>query len=230
MGEYYIYEWYIVDTNFVFYVGKGKGNRYKNTKHRNKIFSNIVNSNNCESRIVVQNLSEEQAYSVEKDFIKKYREIGFCTANIADGGEGCKGTKLSDETKRIHSKNSKERWRNEKFRQKQIEIRRDKNGPYQSKEFKAKISKLVSGENNPNYGHKWTQEQKDSLSMKQSESGRYVGSKNPNAHPVMCVETGEIFSCVLDACKKYNTKNQTSISAVLSGRVHTAYGFHWKRI
>ena len=29
MNEYYVYEWFIVDTNEVFYVGKGKGNRYK---------------------------------------------------------------------------------------------------------------------------------------------------------------------------------------------------------
>lgn len=230
MNDYYIYEWFVIDTDFVFYVGKGKGNRYKKTRNRNKIFSEIIKNNKCKSRIIASNLSEEQAYSMEIDFIKRYREKGFCTANIADGGEGCRGTKLSDETKRIHSQNSKARWENEEFRKRQLEIRRDKNGPYQSEEFKSKISKLVSGEKNPNFGHKWTQEQKDSLRIKQSESGRYVGSKNPNAHPVMCVETGEIFPCVLDACKKYNIKNQTSISAVLSGRVHTAYGFHWKRI
>lgn len=230
MNNYYVYEWFIVDSDFVFYVGKGSGKRYRQTNRRNRIFTKIIKENNCNSRILVSDLSEEQAYSLEKEYIKKYREKGFCTANIADGGEGSKGTRFSDEAKKQRSKVSKERWQNEDYRKKQLKLRRDKNGPYQSDEFRNKISNLVKGENNPNYGHKWTQDQKDALSIKQSESGRYVGSKNPNSHPVMCVETGEVFSCVADACKKYGIKNQTSISAVLSGRVHTAYGFHWKRI
>lgn len=35
--EYYIYEWYNVDTNVVFYVGKGKNNRKDIKSGRNKI-------------------------------------------------------------------------------------------------------------------------------------------------------------------------------------------------
>ena len=34
MNEYYVYEWYNVDTNEVFYVGKGKKDRYKHIKNR----------------------------------------------------------------------------------------------------------------------------------------------------------------------------------------------------
>ena len=39
---FYVYEWFIVETNFVFYVGKGCRNRYKVRKH-NKLFNYIIN-------------------------------------------------------------------------------------------------------------------------------------------------------------------------------------------
>ena len=43
--KYYVYAWYYVDTNKIFYIGKGKGNRYLETKNsRNSYFKNIINS------------------------------------------------------------------------------------------------------------------------------------------------------------------------------------------
>ena len=41
MRKFYVYEWYIVDTNEVIYVGKGTGNRYKQT-NRNKMFNDFI--------------------------------------------------------------------------------------------------------------------------------------------------------------------------------------------
>lgn len=35
MRKFYVYEWYVVDIDEVIYVGKGTGNRYKQT-NRNK--------------------------------------------------------------------------------------------------------------------------------------------------------------------------------------------------
>lgn len=29
MNQFYVYEWFIVETEEVFYIGKGKGKRYK---------------------------------------------------------------------------------------------------------------------------------------------------------------------------------------------------------
>lgn len=39
-------------------------------------------------------------------------------------------------------------------------------------------SERLSGEKNPNYGHKWTQEMKDK--MRAVKLGKYIGEKNPN--------------------------------------------------
>lgn len=35
---FYVYEWYNIDTNEIFYVGKGCGERYKQATKRNKLF------------------------------------------------------------------------------------------------------------------------------------------------------------------------------------------------
>ena len=48
---YYVYEWYVIETNEVFYVGKGTRNRYKVKKH-NKFFNDFISRQNCDSRII----------------------------------------------------------------------------------------------------------------------------------------------------------------------------------
>lgn len=57
-----------------------------------------------------------------------------------------------------------------------IEIRNSDDSVYKTEEFKNKISKIVQGENNPNYGNYWSDEQKHSLSekMKEDMKGRTI--------------------------------------------------------
>lgn len=85
---FYVYEWFNEDTGEVFYVGKGKNKRYKDVKIRNQYFKNYYNKYNCNVRKVHQGLSEKDAFNIEIEFIKKYRDIGQCKCNIANGGEG----------------------------------------------------------------------------------------------------------------------------------------------
>lgn len=87
--DFYIYEWFNVDTCEVFYVGKGRKNRYKNITQRNQYFKNYYNKYNCNVRIIENKLSEHQAFKLEKEYIQKYREVNQCQCNLADGGEGC---------------------------------------------------------------------------------------------------------------------------------------------
>lgn len=232
MNIYYVYEWYIVETDEVFYVGKGKGDRAGKIK-RNKFFKDMYNSHNCDFRIKIDNLSEEDAFKYEIKLIKYYREYypEYRLTNQTDGGEGTSGWKPSDEWKTNQSKIQKERWKDEEFRNKMIDIRNDKDSTYQSDDFRNKMSKLVKGENNPNYGNYWTDDMKKKA--RQNKLGKYNGKNNPNygnkwnneqrkhlselrkngnwrnenhgmAKKVVCLETGEIFNCIKYAKEKYN--------------------------
>lgn len=87
-NDFYVYEWYNVDTDEVFYVGKGRNDRYKNTTERNNYFKNYYSKYNCNVRKVKENLEEQTAFDLEKELIKQYREIGQCKCNLTDGGEG----------------------------------------------------------------------------------------------------------------------------------------------
>ena len=40
-NNYYVYMYHITDTEEVFYIGKGKNNRYKEVKRRNQMFLNV---------------------------------------------------------------------------------------------------------------------------------------------------------------------------------------------
>jgi len=87
--DFYIYEWYNVDTNEVFYVGKGRLNRYKNIKQRNNYFNNYYNKYNCNVRKVKTEMEENEAFELEIKLIAEYRMINQAQCNLTNGGEGC---------------------------------------------------------------------------------------------------------------------------------------------
>ena len=229
--NYYVYEWYIVPTNEVFYVGKGKGKRCFDTSHRNKFFKDMYKSHECAVRKIEENLDEQTAFQREIYWINYYRtKTNYRLTNVTDGGEGTSGYIPSKEIKEKISAASKERWNDPDWRQKVIANRYLPSSTYQSQEFKDKISKLVSGENNPNYKHYWSEEQKKHMSDLVRSDGRYVRGKNPKAKAVRCKETGQEFECIIDACEEYGIKSPTSITFCLQNPNRTAKGLHFELI
>lgn len=101
--------------------------------------------------------------------------------------------------------------------------------PYQTIEFRSKISELVQGKDNPNYGHRWNDEMKRRLSQKALMRG-YDGAGNPNAKPIRCIETNEEFQCIKDAQEKYGVKTCGSFTWALKYPTRTAAGLHWEYI
>ena len=87
-NNFYVYEWFNIDTQEVFYVGKGTGNRYKNKQKRNKYFIEYINTHNVDVRIVKYFQEEQEAFEYEKQLTNSYRAKGMCKCNLIDGGYG----------------------------------------------------------------------------------------------------------------------------------------------
>lgn len=93
---FYVYEHWRPDKDEPFYVGKGRGNRANLMKRRNKRHKSIQEKLHkigyaVEVKIVAANLTEKEAFSLEKKRIAMWRAAGIDLANMTDGGEGPSG-------------------------------------------------------------------------------------------------------------------------------------------
>lgn len=86
--RFYVYHWINDDTGLPFYVGKGSGRRYKDTKRgsRNPWFDRIVAKHKCHPEIIIQNLTEEEAFALEIEKEKEYKAAGYELCNIIPCG------------------------------------------------------------------------------------------------------------------------------------------------
>jgi hypothetical protein len=102
---FYVYEHIRLDTNAVFYVGKGKGRRCFETRRRNQHWNRVVSkASGFDVRIVVDKIDEELAFLVEQELIGKHKLQGLILTNITDGGEGASGYQHTDEARKKFSK------------------------------------------------------------------------------------------------------------------------------
>lgn len=85
---FYVYEWYNVNTDEVFYVGKGCGNRYKQVSKRNVLFKEYYENNECAVRIIQYFNDEQEAFKFENERILFLKAEGYCSCNLDNGGAG----------------------------------------------------------------------------------------------------------------------------------------------
>lgn len=90
-----------------------------------------------------------------------------------------------------------------------------------------KVHERQKGVNHPSYGKPRSKESK--IKQREAMLGKLVGDKNPHTTAVRCIETGEVFTCIIYASKKHNV-SKGGISAVCSGRQKTAGGLHWEKV
>jgi len=92
------------DINEPFYVGKGVPGREIRTCGRNQYWHNIINKNNgvFESKILFEELSEEEALLKEREIELDLKNKGYILTNIIECGikAGTTGMKHSEESKR----------------------------------------------------------------------------------------------------------------------------------
>ena len=81
-ADFYVYEWFIKDSGEVFYVGKGRGSRYKDF-HRNAYAAEEIKKKFITGvRFVAQNLTEEDALRIETEEISRILdETNDCLTN-----------------------------------------------------------------------------------------------------------------------------------------------------
>lgn len=77
---FYTYEWFIVETGEIIYVGKGTHNRYK-AKKKNKFLNYLLKTKNCDVRIIAYYQTEEEAFEAEKERIVYLKSIGQAACN-----------------------------------------------------------------------------------------------------------------------------------------------------
>ncbi len=80
--DFYVYEWYIKDTGEVFYVGKGRGDRYKEHHERAYEAEKIRELYDTDIKFVAENLNEEDALRIEaEEMTRILNETNDCLTN-----------------------------------------------------------------------------------------------------------------------------------------------------
>ena len=97
---FYTYAHYNKTNNKIFYIGKGKKNRYKTTHKRSLHWNAIVNKYGFEPKILAYWNTEKEAFEHEKVLIACFKDMGYGLANKTDGGQGTSSTKLSESAKK----------------------------------------------------------------------------------------------------------------------------------
>jgi len=146
---FYVYEHWRLDKDECFYVGKGSAGRAYSRNRRNSHWKNIVAKLErlgfaYEVRIVASNLTEEEAFNLERERILFWRDIVDLT-NLTNGGEGPVGYTHSVEAKNKISAASASR--------------------VLPPDFGARVSKGKTGKPSPMKGTKFSDEHKQKLSI-----------------------------------------------------------------
>lgn len=203
MKNYYVYGYYRFDKQSFFYIGKGKGKRINTVGNRTKHFKNIISSTKCVPIILYNNLSEKQAFVLEKETIQNLLDAGYSIeikgypknnnlhlVNRTLGGEGISGKVFSKESRQKMSIAKQGMFDGEK---------NPMFGKTHSLEARRKMSISRKGKNlgseNPNFGNKLSEEAKKRIS--EANKINSAGENNPNYNrgvQLYCEQLDKTFS------------------------------------
>jgi len=148
----YVYSHIRKDNGKCFYIGKGEGKRAFSAQGRNNYWNNVVNKHGYDVKILVNNITEQKALELERDFIS---QIGLENlTNLQDGGKGgwshlsyydrTKGAKKAALTRKINGYKP-----SEETKLKTSNSMKGKNTEPMSEEAKLKLSKSRLGKKYP---------------------------------------------------------------------------------
>jgi hypothetical protein len=232
MKNFYVYIHRKATNGEVFYVGKGVGDRSHVFSTRSDWWKRTAEKHGVIVEVVSDNLQEWYAFELEAELISLYgrKDTGDGPlVNMTNGGEGASGHSHSEETRfKISIANSGKSRSDETKRKLAILSRGNTNmlGKTLSEETKAKLSLL-------NIGKKHSVESK--LKMALASKGRThteeAKQKCKKANEVRMKQVvrsdGIVFTSVSDAARSVDGC-QPNISAVITGKRKTAYGYGWE--
>lgn len=178
---------------------------------------------NIKHEILADGVSREQAVSLEKFFIKLFKsndkQFGY---NMTDGGDGIDGYHHTDETKKKIGIASHERTRSEETKRRQSEAakKRPKYKLKLSDELKEKKSRIAK--------EMWSDESYKKAMLEKIQKAS-IGKPSAKRRKVKCIETNEVFDCVLHAAQKYNIQS-CHISGCCKGKRKTCGKKHWEYV
>lgn len=254
MQKYYVYIWYIEDSNDVFYVGKGSGNRVTSMKDRNPHFRHIRKKFKCNYKIVKYFDNEDDAYDYELKLGLEYKAKGqaWCCYVLGNAGKF-----ISSKTKKKIAKtltgntpwnkgkkmteSQKDKLRAAHLGKKQsLESRKRRSaslmGHSVSKDARRRISESRIGEKNPMYGKKQSPETIKKRVAKMvghevsDETKAKIGIANGKKVAKIDIASDKVlmvYDSASEAARQNNMRNE-SISKCCRGERKTSGGFKWE--
>jgi hypothetical protein len=202
MNNFIVYSHTRLDTNEVFYIGKGRPRRLLDKYSRNRHWNNIVVKHGYKADIIAGNLSEQEALNFEAVLIDKLKKSGLNLCNLANGGKSSAGWNMSEESKKkISDSKTGHRWTSEQKRN----LSKARMGRIVSDDTRLKLSIA-------NKGTKPAQSAIDAMARK-----------------VLCVETETIYPSIKKASELLNL-SAGNIGMCCRGIRHTTGGYHWSYV
>jgi hypothetical protein len=215
----------------VFYVGKGYGNRAYSKKMRSNLWHYTVNKYGYEIHIFKDNLTENEAFALERNYIKKLgrKDLGLGPLiNMTDGGDGASGIICSEETKKKMSESHKGKntWTkgNKASDETKAKMSKSQTGRKASEETKLKLSESHKGIklseetkekiSKSNTGKRHTEESKNKMSEARS------GDKNHNFGKARSDETKQKISQAKKG-KTLSEDTKIKMSESSKGKLHS---------
>lgn len=242
MNNYYVYIYWRLDTNEPFYIGKGKGDRWKRLDGRSKHFDNIINKTLVAVTIEKDNLTENEAFYWEEETLRRFvfeygysidipnnrsDEKGFHLVNKTWGGEGVSGCNPFE-----NMSEEKRKERNRKFKESFSGENNHNYGKPLSEETKRKLSESHKGKNcgekHHFYGKHHSKETKEKISEKKKgkkhteetiqKFKKRKGRKCGASKSVICLTTKKIFWTLQDGANYYGMKSIGNITSCCKGK------------
>lgn len=232
---FYVYEHYKADTNEIFYVGKGKGDRaYSKNRYYNKHWMRVVNKHGIVVKIIAIFERECDAFTFEVQLISLHGRKNIGTGPLINKTPG--GTGGDTMTGKKHTKKTR----------KKMSVGA-KNRPPASKETRLKLSKANAGTKNCMYGktHKQTTKNKiakkrlgfkESIDQCLKHSIDMTKEKNPRFDAIIYVwyhpEYGYEKSTRYDLVRKYPEQklNTGSLGMIVFGKMKQSRGWEYRGI